>query len=77
MKNGALYNDERRENIRHAPGKNGVVIDKKKLRDEFHAYFEKRRKRLEIVKTTRTPSGQILDWVPVDSQPGSFRPGRG
>jgi hypothetical protein len=31
-------------------------------------YFERRRKRLQIVATTRTPSGQILDWIPRESQ---------
>src|SRR5580692_7636625 len=31
-------------------------------------YFEERTKRRRIVKTTRTPSDQILDWVPIESQ---------
>jgi len=31
------------------------------------AYGESRQ-RLRIVKTTRTPSGQIIDWVPIESQ---------
>jgi hypothetical protein len=30
-------------------------------RDEIIQYFEERRSRREIVKTTRTPSGQIID----------------
>ena|GEM_PF-3467415 len=35
---------------------------------EIIEYFEARRERLEIVTTTRTPSGQLLDWVPAESQ---------
>ena len=35
---------------------------------EIRSYFEKRHKRLDIVATTRTRSGQILDWVPIKSQ---------
>lgn len=35
---------------------------------EIVDYFERRRERLEIVATTTTPSGQTLDWVPIESQ---------
>ena len=35
---------------------------------EIRHYFEERHRRLEIVTTTRTPSGQVLDWVPIESQ---------
>src|SRR4051794_23988360 len=35
--------------------------------DLVHRYEESRR-RLRIARTTRTPSGQIIDWVPVQSQ---------
>ena len=31
-------------------------------------YFSERQKRLKIIATTRTPSGQTLDWVPIESQ---------
>jgi hypothetical protein len=31
-------------------------------------YHKDRLGRLHVVKTTRTPSGQILDWIPVESQ---------
>jgi neprosin-like protein len=30
--------------------------------------LEQRQRRLDIAATTRTPSGQILDWVPIESQ---------
>ena len=64
-----LYNDERNENRRRTPRKNGLPKDDpKKIKEEYLAYFQNRQTRLEIVKTTRTPSGQILDWVPIESQ---------
>jgi hypothetical protein len=31
-------------------------------------YFRERQKRLKIIATTRTPGGQTLDWVPIESQ---------
>lgn len=49
-------------------------LSRKALPDnnDFHKeaveYFERSRKRLQIVATTRTPSGQILDWIPRESQ---------
>jgi len=38
--------------------------EKKRLR----SYFKDRAAQLEVAATTRTPLGQILDWVPIDSQ---------
>ena len=35
---------------------------------EIREYFEERRERLHIVATTRTKSGQTLDWIPIESQ---------
>ena len=35
---------------------------------EIVRFFEEQRKLLPVVKTTRTPSGQILDWIPIESQ---------
>ncbi|HEX7314382.1 MAG TPA: neprosin family prolyl endopeptidase [Pyrinomonadaceae bacterium] len=66
----ALYNDdEQRENLRHTRRKHGLTkFDPKKIREELYDYFGERRRRLEIVKTTRTPNGQVLDWVPINSQ---------
>ena len=64
----ALHNDEPGENARR-PKRPIVKVElsereKKRLRD----YFEDRAARLEVVATTRTPRGQILDWVPIESQ---------
>ena len=36
--------------------------------EEIIRYFEERTRRRSIVKTTRTPSGQVLDWIPLESQ---------
>ena len=33
---------------------------------EIVRFFEEQRKLLPVVKTTRTPSGQILDWIPMN-----------
>jgi hypothetical protein len=38
------------------------------LNPEIAQYFATRQRRLSVVRTTRTPSGQTLDWVPVESQ---------
>src|SRR5450631_2215851 len=35
---------------------------------ELARFFSERAKRLKVVATTRTPSGQVIDWVPVGSQ---------
>src|SRR5262249_7879001 len=35
---------------------------------EILRYFERRRQQLDVVMSTRTPTGQILDWVPIESQ---------
>jgi len=37
------------------------------------AYFEARERQLGVVTTTQTPSGQRVDWIPVESQiPGDI-----
>jgi hypothetical protein len=38
------------------------------LNPEIARYFEARQSRLQAVRTTQTPSGQTLDWIPVGSQ---------
>jgi len=62
-------NDEKKENLRRTLRKSGrITVDTKKNKAEILEYFRSRRTKLEIVKTTKTPSGQILDWVPIESQ---------
>ena len=73
-KQSSRENGELRENVRL--GRNGrdlPKLDAKKVREELNAYFERRRRRLDIVATTRTPSGQVLDWVPIESQTSGRR----
>ena len=41
---------------------------RKLYREAIEAHFEKRHRRLDIVATTRTAHGQIIDWVPIESQ---------
>jgi len=40
----------------------------KARREALLAHFERRQRRLDVVATTRTAHGQVLDWVPVESQ---------
>ena len=64
----ADFEEEKHENISWTPRKGLAEIDKYKIRKELYSYFQERRRKLDIVKTTRTPKGQILDWVPIESQ---------
>jgi hypothetical protein len=37
-------------------------------RREVIEYFEKQHAELKIVKTTTSPAGQVIDWIPIESQ---------
>jgi hypothetical protein len=66
---GPFKNDERQENRPAERRKiKRVPVDYYANRRELTAYFEARAQRLRIVKTTKTPGGQIIDWVPIESQ---------
>jgi len=45
-----------------------MPIQQPSLQEDVQAFLDARQKALNIVKTTTTPSGQTLDWVPLDSQ---------
>jgi hypothetical protein len=45
-----------------------MAIDQTKLNPELSNWLKARQGALKIVKTTTTPSGQILDWIPLESQ---------
>jgi hypothetical protein len=45
-----------------------MAIDQNKLNPELAQWLAARQSALKIVKTTTTPSGQTLDWVPIESQ---------
>jgi hypothetical protein len=68
-----LENNRRKNVTRRLGGPELVRIDKKANREELYEYFKARRSRLEVVKTTRTPLRQTLDWIPIESQVGSRR----
>jgi Neprosin len=38
------------------------------LNPEIAAWYQDRERRLKVVHTTTTPSGQTLDWIPIESQ---------
>ena len=42
--------------------------DYKTIKEEIQDYFADCARRRQVVATTRTPSGQTLDWVPIESQ---------
>ena len=43
-------------------------LDEKQLNPELERWLAARQTALKISKTTTTPSGQTLDWVPIESQ---------
>ena len=59
---------ERGENVRPRGRKVKDATASKRNQKEIRDYFKTRLERLEVVKTTRTPSGQTLDWVAIGSQ---------
>jgi hypothetical protein len=42
--------------------------ERKQYIEAIRAHFEKRQRRLDVVATTRTAHGQVVDWVPIESQ---------
>jgi hypothetical protein len=53
------------------PGPGGKKPSKPELpqlNPEIAQWFQARQQRLKPVRTTRTPSGQTLDWIPIESQ---------
>jgi hypothetical protein len=64
-----------RKQIRTRSLSEHFTVNRPETTREITTYFEERRKRLNVVKTTTTPSGQILDWIPIESQfPGGKVP---
>jgi hypothetical protein len=48
--------------------RHSAFVEQQRYRGNIAAYFEERRRELDVVATTETPSGQVLDWIPADSQ---------
>jgi hypothetical protein len=61
---------------RHGGGSRGHASNPPTtVAEEIIEYFEARRKSLHIVKSTQAPSGQLLDWVPIETwHPGGRIP---
>lgn len=70
MPHGPFRNENRRENIQPRPSAEADLgfRYRPEYERETREYFEDRQARLNVVATTETPDGQILDWVPVESQ---------
>ncbi|MGO4377137.1 neprosin family prolyl endopeptidase [Pseudoduganella sp. RAF19] len=61
--------DERKEDVKGLERKHrNLVLDERKYEREIRSYFEDRLACMEIRATTETPRGQIIDWVPIESQ---------
>src|SRR5438105_5556188 len=66
---GPFDNDESKENVAAYPNPAPRPrVDHEAFRAEITEYFTRRRARLRIVKTTQTPRGQLIDWIPIESQ---------
>src|SRR4030095_11148879 len=65
----SVRNDSRKEDVRRLKRKiRKPELDPRRVRKELCEYFESRQRRLDVVATTRTSSGQTLDWLPIESQ---------
>jgi hypothetical protein len=66
---GPFKNQEPKENVKiqkhRRPSRN---FNHEANYREMLEYFENRLKRLSIAKTTPTPRGQLIDWIPIESQ---------
>ncbi len=50
-----------------------MSFDPRTTSHELAEHLARRQKRLRVVKTTTTPSGQIIDWIPIESQSAAGR----
>lgn len=66
---GPFHSDEPQSNVpAYRNPARREPVDHEAFRAEIVDYFTWRRERLKIVKTTRTARGQLLDWIPIESQ---------
>ena len=65
----AELKEARSEDVRNLKRKRrNDVTDERRYEEEIRRHFENRLARMEIRETTETPRGQIIDWVPIESQ---------
>jgi hypothetical protein len=48
--------------------RDSALEEQQRYRGDIAAFFDERQRRLDVVATTETPRGQVLDWIPVESQ---------
>jgi Neprosin len=60
--------DEKRENVKWSRNPAVSKLTRPRSSKALRDYFQGRQKKLEVAATTTTPSGQIIDWVPIQSQ---------
>jgi hypothetical protein len=66
---GPFQNDDKESNVSAYPRAiRPVHIDHERFHKETVDYFTARRSHLKVVHTTRTRRGQIIDWIPIESQ---------
>jgi hypothetical protein len=58
----------RKSNSRPNPRRAKLQPETSQVAQQFLKAYEESRHRLRIKETTRTPSGQTIDWVPIESQ---------
>lgn len=66
---GPFKSDEAKENVkarRHPRERKPIDYERNCL--EIQEYFQRRLKRLKVIRTTTTPRGQTIDWIPIESQ---------
>jgi hypothetical protein len=69
LRPGPFRNDEEKEDVKSYPRKKiRRPINHSLFQREIVDYFEHRLQRQRIVKTTTTPRGQTIDWIPMESQ---------
>jgi Neprosin len=66
---GPFRNEEVESNVKpYQRVKSRPPINHARFQREIVEYFERRLQQLQIVKTTTTPRGQTIDWIPIESQ---------
>jgi hypothetical protein len=62
-------NEEEKEDVKELPRKKEISKpDYGKFEREIRSHFEDLTNKIKVIKTTITPSGQILDWIRIEAQ---------
>lgn len=64
-----IHDDARREDVARLPRKLETrYVNSHRYEVEIRRYYEDRLARMNIVRTTKSPHGQVIDWIPRESQ---------